>query len=187
MARAPEIRRRTKRLLRSLSNLQDDDCTITPQTLLAAKYLLRVNSKCYCVNVTDPDMLDDLTFWCPRTELPNFVVSQLEAQQLTHPDSDFVLVPPIVSVVILSAYPPEPEGRDWPTLFRWYSKETHRHYCLFAYVRFKMGRKSYTVAELLAFRDKQPGTPSGLSALAENPELGKFGCLSLGPMSVADW
>lgn len=184
MARTPEVRRRTKRLLRSLSNLQDDDCTITPQTLLAAKYLLRVNSKCYCVNVTNADMLDHLALWCPRSELPNFIVSQLEAQQLTNPDSDLVLVPPQVSVIILSAYPPEPEGKDWPTLFRWYSKERHRYYCLFAYVRFKMGRKSYTIAELLAFRGKQPGAPSGMSALAENPELGKFRCLSLGSMSL---
>ncbi|KAK3990509.1 hypothetical protein QBC44DRAFT_394463, partial [Cladorrhinum sp. PSN332] len=164
-------KRRVKKVLKALSNLQDDDYIITAQTLIAAKHLLKHSSKCTAVLVTEEDALDDMAFWSPRHQIPRFIVSQLEVQRLTDQDSDLVRVSPLVSFVVLHAAPPDWQEKDYPTLFSWYSKPKHRYFCLFAYIKHKMGRQTYTISELLAFRGNEASPPTGVLTLANNPEL----------------
>ncbi|KAK4167296.1 hypothetical protein QBC43DRAFT_363185 [Cladorrhinum sp. PSN259] len=171
MARQLSVKRRTKKVLKDLSNLQDDDYSITAQTLLAAKHLLRHSSKCYSINITEAETTDEGAIWIPRDQMPNFILSQLEAQRLTDFDSDPIRVSPLVAFVVLHAAPPTWQNGDYPTLFTWYNKPKHRYFCLFAYIKHKMSRRTYTISELLAFRGNETPPPSAVLALADNPEL----------------
>ncbi|KAK4224956.1 hypothetical protein QBC38DRAFT_531918, partial [Podospora fimiseda] len=167
-----EYKARIKKVLKALSNLQDDDYIITAQTLIAAKHCLKYSSKCDLVVVTEPDSHEYLmTYWAPRHAIPRFFTSQLEAQRLTEIDSGLVKVTPLVSFLIVHASPPDWRDKDYPTLFTWYCKPKHRYFCLFAFLKHKMDRQTYTISELLAYRPNQASPPNSVLALADNPEL----------------
>ena len=168
--RQPSHRIRSRRLLKLLKELQEDDYTITAPTLLAAKHLLQHHSRCTLVEVKFDALAPNCSFGTPRNFVPKFIVSQLEEQKLTDRCSENVVVSPVVVFIVLSL--PSASGRDkgYPTLFRWYCQPRHRTYYLFAYLKRDMARRTYTLAELMGFRGNH--TSNGISALVRNPEFG---------------
>lgn len=170
----PSLRRRSKRLLSHLKDLQGRDGWVTPPTIFAMKHLLQLSNRCKLVGVK----IDSFVANCPhdscRSLLPEFIVSQLEAQKLTDRLSETVPVPPIVAFVIQSL--PSAVGSDtlYPTLFRWYYPPTCRTYYVFAHISHSMARRTYTLTELMGFRTNQ--VSGDILAMTGNPEIGM--CLS---------
>lgn len=165
-------RKRSKRLLKLLRELQQDDYPITAPTLLAAKHLLQQYNPCTVVEVKIDSEAADLPFETHRRFLPNFIVSQLEEQKLTDKHSENVLVSPIVFFILLSLPILPGLHRTYPTLFRWYCPPRHKTYYIFAHLTRDMARQTYTLTELLSLRGN-PAT-KGISALTGNPEFGNF-------------
>lgn len=164
-------RKRSKRLLKLLKELQEVDHAVTPPTLFAAKHLLQNHRRCTLITIRVDSVGASSPFESPRACLPNFIVSQLEGQKLTDPRNDHVLLSPIIVFVLLSL--PTRSGSDsgYPTLFRWYCGLRRRTFYLFAYIKHDMSRRTYTLDELLALRGKP--IASGILSVAGNPELGK--------------
>jgi hypothetical protein len=171
--RQPSHRRRAKRLLNLLKELQDSDCTITHPTLFAIKHLLLLHSRCKLIEVKIDSLAANSPLECCRSHLPKFIVSQLEAQRLTDHCSESVSVPTVVAFVIQSLPSGCDYGKSYPTLFRWYHPPRHRTYYVFAHIQHNMPRQTYTVTELLALRATQAS--GKIMAMAANPELGTFG------------
>lgn len=175
-----DTRRRIKRLLGLLKELQAADHPITDATMVAVKYLLQSTSKC---SLVETELFSGgqgpLDFNCP---LPRFIESQLQAQRLTGTDSSGVDIAPLLTVVLASlAQPFSTDNKAFPTVFRWYSALRHRYYYLFAYIQDDMEHRTYNVDELMALRHGQ--VSSGVPILAANPELG-MSPNTLGPLTI---
>jgi hypothetical protein len=172
----PSLRKRARRLLQHLKNLQEEDCTITPSTIFAIKHLLQLNNRCKFIEVKIDSLAANYPFDSHRPLLPKFIVSQLEEQKLTDYGSERVPVPPVVAFVIQSL--PSASGGDklYPTLFRWYYAPRHRTYYVFAHINHNMARRTYTLTELMGLRTSQ--VPGEILAMAGNPEIGTS-CASL--------
>jgi hypothetical protein len=170
--RQPSLRKRARRLLQHLKELQDDDGIITAPTIFAIKHLLQLNNRCKFIEVKVDSLTANTPFESYRSLLPKFIVSQLEEQKLTDRGSERVPVPPIVAFAIQSL--PSASGRDksYPTLFRWYYPPRHRTYYVFAHINHNMARRTYTLTELLGLRANQ--TSAEILALAGNSEIGIF-------------
>lgn len=168
--RQPSQRIRSRRLLKLLKDLQEDDYTITAPTLLAAKHLLQHHTRCTLVEVKIDLVVADCSAEVHRNLVPNFIVSQLEEQKLTDRSSENVVVSPIAAFVILSLPGTSGRERGYPTLFRWYCPPRHRTYYLFAYLKRDMARRTYTLSELLRLRRSY--TSNDIAALIRNPEFG---------------
>ena len=170
--KSPSDRRRARRLLKTLKDLQGEDGTITPPTLFAIKHLLQLHNRCRFVAVKIDSLVANSPLNSYRSLLPKFIVSQLEEQKLTDRCSETVPVPPIVAFVIQSL--PSVSGRDslHPTLFRWYYPPRHRTYYVFAHINHSMARRTYTLTELMGLR-ANPASQDFL-AKAGNPEIGTF-------------
>lgn len=169
--RQPSYRKRVRRLLRLLKDLQEDDTAITPPTVFAIKHLLQLHHRCKLVEVTIDSLTANSPYESIRALLPIFIVSQLEGQKLTEWRSERVLVPPVAGFVIQSL--PSVCGRErlYPTLFRWYYPPQHRTYYVFAHITHNMPRRTYTLTELLGLRATQ--TQAEIMAMSGRPELGK--------------
>ncbi|KAK3944489.1 hypothetical protein QBC46DRAFT_279743 [Diplogelasinospora grovesii] len=160
-------RKRVKRLLRLLKELQKDDYVVTAPTLVEARHLLQISQRCVLVTIqTDPT--STFSFDCGHTFIPRFILSQLEAQKLTDRSSSRVCISPPLTFILLSLSGSARE-QVFPTLFRWHCSAKHRTYFVFAYIKDNMARRSYTINELLNLRGTR--IPIRLSALANHPEL----------------
>lgn len=170
--RQPSHRKRARRLLKLLKELQDADRNITPPTLVAIKHLLQLNNRCKFIEVKVDSMTANSPIQSYRCLLPKFIVSQLEEQKLTDRRSERVAVPPIVAFVIQSLPSASCRDRLYPTLFRWYYQPCHRTYYVFAHINHNMARRTYTLTELMGLRVNH--TSAEIQAMAENPAIGRF-------------
>jgi hypothetical protein len=169
--RQPSIRKRARRLLQHLKDLQLEDCTITPSTIFAIKHLLQLHNRCKFIEVKIDSMIANSPFESHRSLLPRFIVSQLEEQRLTDGNSEKVLVPPVVALLIQSL--PSASGCDrlYPTLLRWHYAPRHRTYYVFAHINRNMARRTYTLTELMGLRTNH--IPDEILPMARNPEIGR--------------
>ena len=162
-------RRRAKRLLVVLKGLQRDDFAIPGPYMLAIKHLLQISSRCALVEVDCHET--DLLFESKRGSVPQFIISQLEAQKLIDRLSFQVPVTPLLAFVLLSLPSSKRQLDDgYPTLFRWYCREQRRTYVIFAFTKYKMARQKYSINELLELRNGR--IINEISALSGNPEIG---------------
>lgn len=144
--------KKSKRLLRWLSVLQNKDCTLEPSTTLLIKHSLLHNHQ-RCIQVTirlagNPNML---FYSSPRSTLPHFLQSQLDAQKIADGSRIWTQIAPILTFIGANIRTFGSQ-RGHPTLFLWYSRETHRSYLFFAFLRAKMAPVTYTAQELLRMK-----------------------------------
>ncbi|POS77694.1 hypothetical protein DHEL01_v203920 [Diaporthe helianthi] len=179
-------RKKVRKLLRELWELQTEDVPMTASTLLKIKYLLGSTTRCDRVDVFSPKFLADLPaspLEITDSRLPQFVPTsqfvrcQLEDQKLTGARShncqqDPVALPAILAFVNLVCSPNGASRKfSHATQFRWHCPLTHRTHVIFAFIDFKMRSRVYSVEELLNLRtyalsEMLPGIPQG-NELAE--------------------
>jgi hypothetical protein len=165
-----ELRRRARHLVKLLRELQTSDHPITAPLLIAAKHLLQHHC-CRVITIKHPYQLDDFFFKTARVVLPRFIVSQLEEQVLTDPnDSEEILWPPHILFVCQNLANLRGGDRGYASLFRWYYPPDHRTYYFFAYIKFSMPRRTYTLSELLELRSSSDSR--SIMSLTTNSELG---------------
>lgn len=166
------LRRRTKRLLKTLKRLQKDNAPVTPYILIEAKFRFLLSGRCSCVRVAYEELADG-RFDIPHNPLPNFILSQLEAQKLTDAISPRDSILPVLFFIDSSLSTDPSRQASFPTLFCWYCRPRHRTYYFFAHLNLKMPSKSYTIDELLALRAED--SPVALRSLAKSsPVLGEY-------------
>ena len=170
-------RKQAKLLLKRLKECQLLDVILTPSTVWEMKYMLKSLSRVVTVKVMADETFKNPVH-VPRHKLPQFIVSQLEAQKLISLGSPRVPINPPLFLAISSL--PEQDtinsSRVHPTLLSWHTPETHRSYWLFACLEIEMpGTGTYTVEELLALRNSSsPKVEDCLSRLArQEPDLSK--------------
>ncbi|KAI0124873.1 hypothetical protein BJ170DRAFT_696434 [Xylariales sp. AK1849] len=164
-------KRAIKRLYRRLKEFQELDIGLTAPGFLEIKFYLKFHSQCTRVLVEDDAQSSQALLLTPA-HLPNFIQSQLQAQRVF---ADEFRSPVQVSAILQFAaehLAPKPrEVLSFPTLFCWYSPDTRRSYCIFAYLADKMASRIYTAAELLGLRDTQ-ASDTVLDKVKKNPDLG---------------
>lgn len=161
-------RKRAKKLLKELWELQTHDVPMTASTLLETKYLLQSSKRCARVEVISPRFLaehpasqveitdDRIPIFIPTS---HFIRCQLEDQKLTGSRShncqqDPVALPAVLALlhcVCSTAF--SARKSSYPTQFRWHCSLTHRTHIIFAFVDVKMRSRVYTIEELLNLRD----------------------------------
>ena len=152
--------RRAKQLLRELARRQDEDVLLTAPTSVEIKFTLQHSGRCREITV-EGNSFDPLLFFHPyRSEhpdlvpweaLPQFLASQLEAQNVTNSCRAWEQLQPILTFVSLNL-PQNKAKHHSPTLFSWYSVENHRTYAIFAFLKVKMESSKYSAADLLQLR-----------------------------------
>lgn len=161
-------RKKAKKLLKELWELQTTDVPMTAATLLEAKYLLQNFKRCSRVEVISPKFLADL----PASQveitddrIPNFIPTsqfircQLEDQRLTGSRSHNCQQDPVVLPALLAllnrvcSNVSSSRKTSYPTQFRWHCSLTHRTHIIFAFVDIKMRSRVYTIGELLNLRN----------------------------------
>ncbi|KAK0651507.1 hypothetical protein B0T16DRAFT_80895 [Cercophora newfieldiana] len=164
---------RSRRLLKKLKELQEKDEDVPPKNTFTIKYLLRQFSSCrVALIVIDPIKDYGFTgFTFDPNRVPKFLASQLGAQMLTASFSDFAILSAVLRHLSLTLALDFSGPKIYPTLFRWYSKQHHRHYNLFGFLRDEMPerQKTYTITELLSLQDHR--IPGAVKAMAANPEI----------------
>ncbi|KAI1083782.1 hypothetical protein F5B20DRAFT_525398 [Whalleya microplaca] len=168
---APNHKRITKHLYSKLKHGQEDDAPVTAPTLTEIKFYLKNHRHCSQIIVEgDPDS-DDVLAELP-SDIPRFILSQLEAQKI----ADIARTSPQISAVLLVicenlAHTPT-QTEAFPTVFLCNSPDQHRTYCVFAYLNHHMASRTYCVKELLELRDPE-NSPSLLKKLKANQEISK--------------
>ncbi|CAM1509171.1 Fc.00g029100.m01.CDS01 [Cosmosporella sp. VM-42] len=146
------LSKRAKRLVRSLSESQDYDEFLAASVIPLIRYTL-LHSPRRCVQVSVE--LERSMKLKPNAilfhNLPNFLRSQLVAQNITDNDSLWDQVKPLLHF-IQNHFRTIDLLRGFPTLFRWYCQERHRSFFFFAFVDFKMSSRPYSARELLHLR-----------------------------------
>ncbi|ROV89202.1 hypothetical protein VMCG_09912 [Cytospora schulzeri] len=160
-------RKRAKKLLKELWELQTNDVPMTASTLLETKYLLQSSKRCIHVEVISPRFLADL----PASQveitddrIPEFIPTsqfircQLEDQKLTGSRShncqqDPVALPAVLALLNrVCSTASSARKCSYPTQFRWHCSLTHRTHIIFSFVDVKMRSRVYTIGELLNLR-----------------------------------
>lgn len=160
-------RKKARKLLKELWELQTEDVPMTASTLLKIKYLLGTTKRCNRIDVISPKFLADLPA-CPLeitdSRLPKFIPTshfvrcQLEDQKLTgsrshHCQQDPIALPSILSFLDLACSSKgTPRKSSHATQFRWHCSLTHRTHVIFAFIDFKMKSRVYSIEELLNIR-----------------------------------
>ena len=168
-------RKQAKLLLKRLKECQLLDVILTPSTVWEMKYMLKSLSRVVTVKVMADETFENPVH-VPRRKLPQFIVSQLEAQKLISFGSPQVPINPPLFLAI-SSLPEQAtinSSRVHPTLLCWHTPEKHRSYWLFACLEIEMpGTGTYTVEELLALRNSSsPKVEECLSRLSrQEPDL----------------
>lgn len=160
-------RKKARKLLKELWELQTEDVPMTASTLLKIKYLLGTTKRCNRIDVISPKFLADLPA-CPLeitdSRLPKFIPTshfvrcQLEDQKLTgsrshHCQQDPIALPAILSFLDLACSSKgTPRKSSHATQFRWHCSLTHRTHVIFAFIDFKMKSRVYSIEELLNLR-----------------------------------
>lgn len=162
------VRKRAKKLLKELWELQTNDIPMTAATLLETKYLLQSSKRCARVEVISPRFLADLPaspVEITDDRIPNFIPTsqfvrcQLEDQKLTGSRShncqqDPVALPAVLALLNrVCSTASSSRKTSYPTQFRWHCSLTHRTHIIFAFVDVKMRSRVYTIGELLNLRD----------------------------------
>ena len=181
----PATRRRVKRLLRLLKNQQCYDTVLTPATVMSFKYLLPYNSLCTRVRVNftrDPVTGGKeeafLRYERPRGRHCEYMVSQLEAWNITDPENkDTVIVPHALDIFLQCVVHDFQGEKAYPTVITWPCPIRHRTLYFFAYLNFDMPSGQYTIPELLALRKKgEVSRALLLKSMEPENELGQ--CIS---------
>lgn len=178
-------RKKARKLLKELWELQTEDVPMTPSTLLKIKYLLGSTTRCNRIDVVSPKFLADLPT-CPLeitdSRLPNFIPTshfvrcQLEDQKLTgsrshHCQQDPIALPAILSFLdLVCSSKDTPRESSHATQFRWHCSLTHRTHVIFAFIDFKMKSRVYSIEELLNLRAS--ASSDVLVGLSQGNELG---------------
>lgn len=160
-------RKKVRKLLKELWELQTEDVPMTPSTLVKIKYLLGSTTRCNRIDVISPKFLADLPS-CPLeitdSRLPKFIPTshfvrcQLEDQKLTgsrshHCQQDPIVLPAILSFLdLVCSSKGSPRTSSHATQFRWHCSLTHRTHVIFAFIDFKMKSRVYSIEELLNLR-----------------------------------
>lgn len=144
--------KKSKRLLRWLSVLQNEDQALGPSTALLIKHsLLHNHHRCIQVTIRLAGSLNLLHHLSSCTDLPYFLQSQLEAQKIADGSRLWTQIAPILTFIRANIRSTG-YSRGYPTLFVWYSRETHRSYLFFAFLRTKMAPVTYTAQDLLRMK-----------------------------------
>lgn len=144
--------KRSKRLLRWLSVLQNEDQPLGPSTALLIKYsLLHNHHRCIQVTIRLAGSLNFLHHLSPCSDLPHFLQSQLEAQKIADGSRLWTKIAPILTFIRFNSRSTG-SSRGYPTLFVWYSRENHRSYLFFAFLETKMAPVTYSAQELLRMK-----------------------------------
>lgn len=176
MATSPaSTRKRVKKILKQLWELQKHDIPMTAATLLEVKYLLRSTNRCVRVDI-ESDKLRDALYGClfdiEYDAIPEFILCQLEDQKLTVSRSQQVALPAALSSIGLFLSTGPSQRNSFPTQFRWQCALTHRTLIIFAFVDIKMKSRMYSIPELLNLRGSH--SSDGLAVIAQrDSELGK--------------
>lgn len=178
-------RKKVRKLLKELWELQTEDVPMTASTLLKIKYLLGSTTRCNRIDVISPKFLADLPT-CPLeitdSRLPKFIQTshfircQLEDQKLTgsrshHCHQDPIALPAILSFLdLFCSSKGTPRKYSHATQFRWHCSLTHRTHVIFAFVDFKMKSRVYSIEELLNLRAS--AAPDVLVSVSQGNQLG---------------
>ena len=164
-------RKRIKKLVRELFELQRFDIPMTTATLVESKYLLRSTKRCARVDIKSDHSSDVLTCEVDRHSIPKFILCQLQDQRLTDTSSPRVALTAALSFIISSLPAHLVRGSCFPVLFSWQRSLTHRTHVVFAFVDIPMASQIYTVEELLNLRSSYQS--NGLASVAnKDRELG---------------
>lgn len=145
--------RRTRRILRFLSESQQRDQTLAPSSIPLIRYnLLHNHHRCVQVFVQLADPIDASQKLAPHHDSPQFLYSQFAAQKITDSSSLWAQTLPILEFLRASLRPSD-NNSGFPTLFHCYSRENHRSYLFFAFVDFRMASQTYTARDLLRMRN----------------------------------
>lgn len=148
--------KRARQIIHQLSRSQAKDNILVPYITLVIRYNLLHNSKlCIQIPVELQEDSNRSSDSIPFSELPNFLISQLEAQNITDSSSLWYQVAPLLQFILFSLREHR-YSRCYPTLFYWYCREKHRYFFFFAFVKFKMAPKTYSTDELLRLQDAPP-------------------------------
>ncbi|TLD24032.1 hypothetical protein PspLS_06585 [Pyricularia sp. CBS 133598] len=147
-------KRKGRRLLPQLLEMQRDDVDITAPIYVAFKFYFcdaHFGKRCVRVDVKPSDQ--DLCLGAiRRTGIPRFLLSQLEVQGIANEKDEFIQLHPVLSFILLSLPVQLSQGSSYPTVFRWHCGRNHRTRVLFAYLDFTMPSRCYTTEQLLALR-----------------------------------
>lgn len=172
--------KRPAELLDNLWDLQRHDQSPSSATWAEAKFLLRNNSACICIEVTTPkprtNVVDPTPFNLGDQEIPKFINCQLVDQKLIDSRNyqDTIALPAILSVIsLIYAGPSTDRVKAFPTVFRWNCSRTHRTHVLFAHTDVKMRSKVYSVDELLNLKHSTSPNLAAAVAVRDN-DLSKF-------------
>lgn len=164
-------KRHIKKLYNRLKIIQADDACLTAQQLVEIKFYLRHHGHCTLASVVDD--LGDIHLHLPLSgHEPQFLTSQLEAQRIGANTARSSFQVWTILQFATGCLEPSPLcGRSFPTLFRWQTPGSPRHYHLFAYLSLPMAYRKYSVSELLKLRENPVGQDL-LDSLKQNPHLG---------------
>lgn len=166
-------RRRLKKLVKELGQMQQDDAPVSGPFLMKIKMAFRSTKLCSHVDIeTDPGL--SLSDPMPREWFSNFVVSQFEAQRLVPryvSEIQINLVLGFLHSALLEFNRQRLDGH--PTLLRWHHRTKHRTYCVFVRLPVKMESRKYTLSELIHLK-YNPEPSLLLKKFEEDPELGEI-------------
>ncbi|XXG97001.1 hypothetical protein Hte_003294 [Hypoxylon texense] len=145
---------RNKRLGKSLKYAQRDDVALPAPTHVALRFWLKTRNDISQVKIENYDLIDLSSFEIPQT-IPQFLSFQIEAQKMA--DENRIPTQIYAAVVLIIETLSKKPTRGWtsPTLFRFYNKNRHRTYFVFAYLDYYMDSRTYSVDELLELRHLQ--------------------------------
>lgn len=150
--------KRAKHLIQDLELYQSRDAAITPQCFLKLRYLLRWNGLCIQMLIRGQAETVASDWNQPILDhLPHFLASQIKASNIADNHSTWTQARPILIFIVhhLAFSSTLEGGLAFPTVFQWYSKETHRSFVLFAFLDIEMPSRVYSVSQLLSLRGSQ--------------------------------
>lgn len=165
-----------KQLYRQLRIFQAEDVIITAPVMLQIKFELKYHGGCNQIFIDNPTPSDnklhlEISIYLNQL-LPQFLLSQLEAQRIADGSRSSLQLGAALAVATSFLDSNPTESPTYPTLFCWSSSENHRNYYLFAFLVCNMEARSYSAAELLKFNtSKCPQTLQG--KLESDPVLCK--------------
>ncbi|KAF7545475.1 hypothetical protein G7Z17_g9151 [Cylindrodendrum hubeiense] len=142
---------KVKLLLRWLKYCQLEDSTLSLPTMYLIRYTLKYNSRCDMMYFAEQEPPEPLPPHRDTDELPIFLYSQLEAQNLTNDRSLWKQVKPLLQFIRNHLPQPGHKGK-YPTLFGWHSQDRHRTFWFFAFIEIEMEFRIYSARELLRMR-----------------------------------
>ncbi|KPM39336.1 hypothetical protein AK830_g7252 [Neonectria ditissima] len=138
-------------LLTWLYDSQWYDTGVTTPVMNMIRYVLHYSNRCALVTFKSRESSRLVEPILSMDDLSNHLRSQLDAQNITDDSSLWTQVKPLVQFIQKNLSRPD-HTENFPTLFAWYSKERHRTFFFFAFIRFAMASRTYTARGLLRMR-----------------------------------